>query len=57
MLPWGHVLEHVDDPVAVLRLVKSWLKPGGRVLAAVPNARSIHRQAAVIMGLLPYEGL
>jgi 2-polyprenyl-3-methyl-5-hydroxy-6-metoxy-1,4-benzoquinol methylase len=51
----GHVLEHVIDPVSILSLVKTWLKPGGRILAAVPNARSIHRQVAVIMGLLPTE--
>lgn len=52
----GHVLEHVNDPVDVLSRVKNWLKPGtGRVFAAVPNARSIHRQSAVIMGLLPQE--
>lgn len=51
----GHVLEHVEDPVAILKLVKSWLSPGGRVLAAVPNSRSLHRQAAVDMGLLPFE--
>jgi 2-polyprenyl-3-methyl-5-hydroxy-6-metoxy-1,4-benzoquinol methylase len=51
----GHVLEHLEDPTAILRLAQSWLKPGGRVLAAVPNARSLHRQAAVIMGLLPFE--
>lgn len=51
----GHVLEHVEDPVETLRLVKSWLNPEGRVLAAVPNSRSLHRQAAVEMGLLPFE--
>lgn len=51
----GHVLEHVEDPVMVLKLVKSWLSPGGRVLAAVPNARSLHRQAAVDMGILAFE--
>jgi 2-polyprenyl-3-methyl-5-hydroxy-6-metoxy-1,4-benzoquinol methylase len=51
----GHVLEHVADPVAVLSLVRGWLAPGGRIFAAVPNARSLHRQAAVIMGLLPQE--
>lgn len=51
----GHVLEHVEDPAAILRRAKSWLAPGGRVLAAVPNSRSLHRQAAVIMGLLPFE--
>jgi len=51
----GHVLEHVEDPVSTLKLVAQWLAPGGRVLAAVPNSRSLHRQAAVLMGLLPFE--
>jgi len=51
----GHVLEHVADPVAILKLVRHWLAPGGKILAAVPNARSLHRQAAVVMGLLPFE--
>jgi 2-polyprenyl-3-methyl-5-hydroxy-6-metoxy-1,4-benzoquinol methylase len=51
----GHVLEHVDEPVAILRRAREWLTPEGRILAAVPNARSLHRQAAVIMGLLPFE--
>ncbi len=51
----GHVLEHVEEPVSILGLVKGWLKPGGRVIAAVPNSRSLHRQAAVEMGLLPFE--
>lgn len=48
----GHVLEHVCNPEIVLSKVKSWLKPNGIILAAVPNARSIHRQAAVEMGLI-----
>jgi len=51
----GHVLEHVEDPVRILRLAKEWLEPGGVILAAVPNSRSIHRQASVIMGLQPTE--
>jgi 2-polyprenyl-3-methyl-5-hydroxy-6-metoxy-1,4-benzoquinol methylase len=51
----GHVLEHVEDPVDILRRASAWLAPGGRFLTAVPNARSLHRQAAVIMGLLPRE--
>lgn len=51
----GHVLEHVDDAVATLKYARQWLAPGGRILTAVPNARSLHRQAAVIMGLLPFE--
>lgn len=48
----GHVLEHVEDPKKVLGLVKTWLRPGGRVFAAVPNSMSLHRQAAVLMKLL-----
>ncbi len=52
----GHVLEHVQNPVDILARAKQWLKPGsGRLFAAVPNARSLHRQAAVIMGMLPQE--
>jgi len=51
----GHVLEHVEDPVAVVRRASTWLRPEGRIFAAVPNARSLHRQAAVDMGLLSRE--
>jgi 2-polyprenyl-3-methyl-5-hydroxy-6-metoxy-1,4-benzoquinol methylase len=51
----GHVLEHVVDPVGLLRRIRQWLAPGGVALATVPNAHSIHRQAAVLMGLLPAE--
>jgi 2-polyprenyl-3-methyl-5-hydroxy-6-metoxy-1,4-benzoquinol methylase len=51
----GHVLEHVDDPVAILARARGWLAPEGRIMAAVPNARSIHRQAAVVLGMLPFE--
>ncbi len=51
----GHVLEHVEDPVRILSLARDWLAPDGRIIGGVPNARSLHRQAAVIMGLLPFE--
>ena len=51
----GHVLEHVESPAYILRKVRTWLSPGGVVFAAVPNANSIHRQAAVLMRLLDKE--
>lgn len=51
----GHVLEHVDDPVFILRQSARWLAPNGSIFSAVPNSRSLHRQAAVIMGLLETE--
>lgn len=47
-----HVLEHVDDPVSLLNHVKDWLSPNGRLFLGVPNGNSIHRLAAVKMGLL-----
>ncbi|MSQ83550.1 MAG: class I SAM-dependent methyltransferase [Myxococcales bacterium] len=40
------VLEHLDDPVAILRRCRSWLNPGGRIFVTVPNAQSIHRLTA-----------
>lgn len=53
----SHVLEHVDDPVALLGRMKSWLKPGGTIVGLVPNARSIHRLVGVLTGAAtsPYE--
>ena len=51
----SHVLEHVATPSEILVKVREWLAPGGQLFACVPNARSLHRQAAVIMGLLPEE--
>lgn len=51
----GHVLEHVEDPRNLLESVRDWLCKDGRVLAAVPNSRSLHRQAGVMMGLLDSE--
>lgn len=47
-----HVLEHVDQPVHLLERLKKWLAPHGRILVGVPNGHSIHRLAAVKMGLL-----
>jgi 2-polyprenyl-3-methyl-5-hydroxy-6-metoxy-1,4-benzoquinol methylase len=48
----GHVLEHVADPVLTLSHISQFLEPNGVIFSAVPNAYSIHRRAAVLMGLL-----
>src|SRR5581483_2719068 len=38
-----HTLEHLDDPIAVLRRVESWLTPRGRLFVVVPNADAASR--------------
>jgi SAM-dependent methyltransferase len=41
-----HVLEHLDDPGGALATVRPWLRPGGLVLVAVPNAASLQAEIA-----------
>jgi SAM-dependent methyltransferase len=48
----SHVLEHLVDPVAVLARARQWVAPGGRLIAVVPNADSLHRRLGVKLGLL-----
>ena len=48
-----HVLEHLDDPVAVLRKARSLLAPNGRLFLIVPNGHAASRQIAVKMNVLP----
>jgi SAM-dependent methyltransferase len=48
-----HVLEHVDDPVALARTLREWLTPEGELIVVVPNRDSLHRRLAVEMGLQP----
>lgn len=48
----NHVLEHVDNPIEIMRHTRSWLKPGAVAIFTVPNAESLHRRIGVQMGLL-----
>jgi 2-polyprenyl-3-methyl-5-hydroxy-6-metoxy-1,4-benzoquinol methylase len=51
-----HVLEHLDDPVLVLRRVnEEWLTAKGRCFLACPNATAPSRQIAVMMGLISHN--
>lgn len=50
-----HVLEHLDDPVLVLKRCREWLAPEGRLFVVVPNADAASRKIAVRMGLLTDE--
>ncbi len=51
----AHVLEHVDNPVKILKIAKGLAHNKSKILIAVPNALSLHRQAGVFMGLLKNE--
>lgn len=48
----SYILEHVFDPVSVMKMARSVLKPEGLLLLLVPNARALSRQLALHMGLL-----
>jgi len=50
-----HTLEHLDDPIVVLKKVNHWLSQKGRFFLVVPNANAPSRQIAVKMGLVPYN--
>ena len=51
-----HVLEHIDDPVLVLKRINDeWLAEGGRLFLVCPNANAPSRQIAVKMGLITHN--
>ena len=50
-----HTLEHLDDPIAVLRRAAGWLTGSGRLFVVVPNADAASRQIAVEMGLIRHN--
>jgi 2-polyprenyl-3-methyl-5-hydroxy-6-metoxy-1,4-benzoquinol methylase len=51
-----HVLEHLDDPVKVLRRIsQEWLSTSGRLFLVCPNANAASRQIAVKMGLISHN--
>ena len=51
-----HVLEHIENPVKLLKKIKDeWLSDKGKLFIVVPNANAPSRQIAVKMGLIPYN--
>jgi len=47
-----NMLEHLADPVGILRQVAAGLKDSGRIHISVPLAHSLHRHLGVAMGQL-----
>jgi 2-polyprenyl-3-methyl-5-hydroxy-6-metoxy-1,4-benzoquinol methylase len=51
-----HVLEHLDDPVLVLKRINDeWLEDDGYFFLVCPNANAPSRQIAVKMGLISHN--
>ena len=51
-----HVLEHLDDPIGVMKRINSeWLSDNGRFFLVCPNANAPSRQIAVKMGLISHN--
>jgi len=51
-----HVLEHLDDPVLVLkRINEEWLAENGKFFLVCPNGNAPSRQIAVKMGLITHN--
>jgi 2-polyprenyl-3-methyl-5-hydroxy-6-metoxy-1,4-benzoquinol methylase len=51
-----HVLEHMDDPILVLKRINNeWLSDDGRLFLVCPNANAPSRQIAVKMGLISHN--
>lgn len=51
-----HVLEHLDNPVSVLKRINDeWLSDNGRFFLVCPNANAPSRQIAVKMGLISHN--
>lgn len=51
-----HVLEHLSDPVGLLKRINDdWLEDDGRLFLVCPNANAPSRQIAVKMGLISHN--
>ena len=48
----GFILEHVENPVQILNYYKKFLRRGGCMILAVPNAETMNRQLGYYAGLL-----
>ena len=48
----GFVLEHVNDPISLIRKFAKFLAPTGVMYISVPNAEAMNRRLGNIMGVL-----
>lgn len=51
-----HVLEHLDNPIKLLKKINDeWLSEKGKLFLVCPNANAASRQIAVSMGLISHD--
>ncbi len=48
----GFILEHVDNPLQILRHFRQFLAPEGKMFLAVPNAEVLNRRLGYLAGML-----
>jgi 2-polyprenyl-3-methyl-5-hydroxy-6-metoxy-1,4-benzoquinol methylase len=53
LIVFGYVLEHVADPVVVMRHFKNFLSSEGKMFITVPNAEVLNRRLGHLAGMLP----
>lgn len=49
------VIEHLVDPVAVLKKLKKHLKPGGRLVFSIPNMTNVTVRVELLQGRFEYK--
>lgn len=53
IIMFGYILEHVNNPVLILKHFRQFLAPSGRMFITVPNAQVLNRRLGHLAGLLP----
>lgn len=48
------VIEHLVNPAAMLARIRDWLRPGGILLASIPNVANVSIRAALLLGRFEY---
>lgn len=57
LVTFGDVLEHLHNPLAVLRQTRELLNPGGRVLICLPNIVHWTIRAKILVGRFRYQSV